>query len=88
MSSDPTPRAALPLMGRTTMRPTVSGGMPTLSSTGPRAWAARSRAPEARSMATTVSSVTRAGRIRRRISSPLAAPWSRASYTSTFLAMP
>src|SRR5699024_1165717 len=87
-SSAPTPRAAEPLTGRTSSSPTVSGGMPRRESTGERAWAASSRAPEARSMYTAVSRPIRGGTMRASTPRPSPAPCTRASYTSTRRAMP
>ena len=77
--SAPTPRAAEPLMGRVSIRGSRRASSPTRSSAGAKAAAARSRAPEARSMETAVMRATRAGTMRSRVSSPSPAPRTRAS---------
>ena len=61
ISSAPTPRAALPLIGRTSTKRAVSGGIPKKENTGLSQFPRTSIAPEARSMETAVRSITRAG---------------------------
>ena len=78
MRSEPTARAPLPDTGRTSISGVVSGGMPRNSSAGAQRPVSHSRAPEARNMATAVSSPTRAGRTFSRTVSPSSAPWVRA----------
>ena len=74
--------------GRTIISGVASVGMPRASSAGAHRPVSHSRAPEARNMATAVSSPTRAGRTFSSTVSPSSAPWVRAPYTSTRRPMP
>ena len=80
--SPATARAPLPLIGRSSMSGTVSGGMPRKESAGRSSVVKASIAPEARSAPTVGSRHTSTGAMRPTVRSPLRAPSVRAENTS------
>ena len=77
ISSEPTAKAALPLMGRISTNMAVSGGIPKKEKNGDRISLRASIAPDARSIVTAVMSRTKVGTMEMTSFNPFSAPFKR-----------